>query len=174
MNIDHIVYIITGILIILLSCITIFRISKKRNSNIFSRNVLIIILIIATGTLIYYFLNRDKEKEKCPPPPESKDVEWADLPKKDTMEILTSYQNLIGEKQMNSGEASESHVKCLKSQKVLNMLYYLLPTLNISLKDIARYHRDELSNPDEINPNETIAQANIQSLSDTYCYSNPI
>ena len=133
----NIIYLISGFLIIILSGISIYKISNpqpKDNSCLFSRNMLIIIIIITViGTSIYYLGNKKKKNDdddttgsarECPPPPTlppPKDFEWGDRPKKDALETLKAYQHVIGQKQINHGEADFSHTKCIKSNKVLNM-----------------------------------------------------
>lgn len=86
-------------MIILLSSITIFRISKN-NQDIFSRNVFIAILVITIFALCYYLITRNQQKE-CEKCEKCEENIFQNLPPEQTKQTIKEIMRFIVQKHIN-------------------------------------------------------------------------
>jgi hypothetical protein len=149
MDIKFIIYIITGILIILLSSITIFKISKDKQ-NIFSRNVFIAILVITIFALCYYLITRNQQKE----PKECEENIFQNLPPEQTKQTIKELMQFIGEKVGKTYNMTWLK-KCYRDDDNVDLLYHTCPHYKLTLEQLNKDLIEEMKNS-EANPKDMI------------------
>jgi len=170
MDIKFIIYIVTGILIILLSSITLIKLTRDKQ-NIFSRNVFIAILVITICALSYYLITRNQQKEceKC------EESIFKNLPPEQTKRTIKELMEFIAKKQIKAyGTWSSKHEwlnQCMTDDNYIDLLYNTCPYYKLTLeqlnKDLLAQKRD-----DEVNPTEMPYLAEWTTIITGICINN--
>jgi hypothetical protein len=163
MDIKFIIYIITGILIILLSSITIFKISKDKQ-NIFSRNIFIAILVITIFALCYYLITRNQQKEpkECEESEKCEENIFQNLPPEQTKQTIKELMQFIGEK-IGTKYGMPWLKKCYRDDDNVDLLFHTCPHYKLTLEQLNKDLIEEMKNS-EANPKD------MRYINDWYQY----
>ena len=174
MDIKFIIYIVTGILIILLSSITLIKLTRDKQ-NIFSRNVFIAILVITICALSYYLITRNQQKE-CEECEKCEESIFKNVPPEQTKRTIKELMEFIAKKQIKaSGPTWSSQYEwlnqCMTDDNYIDLLYHTCPYYKLTLEQL---NKDLLAQKrgDEVNPTEMPYLAEWTTLITGICVNN--
>ena len=160
-------------MIILLSSITIFRISKNKQ-DIFSRNIFIAILVITIFALCYYLITRNQQKEceKC------EENIFQNLPPEQTKQTIKEIMRFIVQKHINYQKEKRGKnpsdydwlKKCYTDDNNVDLLYYICPYYKLTLEQLNKDLIEEMKN-DEANPKDMMYINMWKYILQNVCYT---
>ena len=182
MDIKFIIYIVTGILIILLSSVTLIKLTRDKQ-NIFSRNVFIAILVITICALSYYLITRTQQKEceECEECEKCEEDTFKNLPPEQTKQTIKEIMGFIAQKYIN--QQKEKMIKrgvdpstlswlkkCYTDDSNIDLLYHTCPYYKLTLEQLNKDLIEEMKNK-EANPKDMIYINMWRYVLQNICYT---